>query len=129
MTADVGQPGDVEHQLLGNRVGLRERRRERLDDRIEAAELTAHLRHAVLAYVRMTAAALGNHRGVKRGGVVGAHKRPSRPASEGDVQEVLVALALDELVRRAPGGDRLAHPPGWLGRPGGAAQRTRARRG
>ena len=43
--------------------------------------------------------------------VVGAEQAPALSAVEGDVQERLMALALDELGAAAPGPDRFADAP------------------
>jgi hypothetical protein len=56
----------------------------------------------------MAAERLVDHRRLERLGVIGAQESPARRGRKGDVQELLVALALDELLAAAVGRDRLA---------------------
>ena len=58
----------------------------------------------------MAAERLVDYRRLERLGVVGAEEPPGRRGRERDVQELLVALALDELLAAAVGRDRLADP-------------------
>lgn len=79
----------------------------------------SELRHRVVAAIgaargpgdeRMAGLGLGDHVGVELHGVVGADQVEVRGGGEGDVEQRLMALALDELGRAALGPDRLADP-------------------
>ena len=114
--AEPGEPREVEGELLRLDLRLRERRGEGRRHSIDAAVVGARTRHAALAHVRVAAAAFGDQDRVERGRVIRAHERPRRAGAERQVQKLLVPLALDELVGRPGGRDRLTdsvhRPPG-----------------
>jgi len=106
--AQARQPVRVEAVALGRLRRRRQGTGERLRDRRQAWVGGASRPVVADGDVRMAAARFGDDRGRQRGGVVGAEQAEVRRGREGEVEEGLVALALDQLGGTAPGPDRLA---------------------
>jgi hypothetical protein len=121
----LGGERELERVVRRRRKRLRELRR----DSLEALVVAVRARSPVLAEEGMAAAGLLEDVLRKRLRVVRADEPERVRVGEGEVQERLVPLALDELVRAALGEDRLADPPAAARRAPSVRRRTRARQG
>ena len=107
--APHGREGVEAHLVLdrgGRRVG--QRVGERLGDRLEPVEERALARDAVVDHGGMRPAGRGDDVGRERVGVVRADEPERGGVGEGEVEQGLVAMALDELRGAALRMDRLA---------------------
>jgi hypothetical protein len=102
---------DVERQFDGDGGRIGEGTRERPAQGLNAEVVVAGARPAVPTDEGVAAARFVDDVPVERRRVVGTHQSEAAAPGEGDVQQRLMALALDELGRAAFRPDRFPDPP------------------